>query len=99
MLPHSLIVFLHGHKFSKVATVQNSIHVNYVSLTHRADVHGTELLGIIAAYFDENTLPDPLPPGTRAMLLNVALAGLRALAEAEVCLMHSRCVSLVFDIW
>ena len=43
-------------------------------------------------YFDENTLPDRLPPGTRAMLLNVALTGLRALAEAEVCLMHSRCV-------
>ena len=43
-------------------------------------------------YFDENTLPDPLPPGTRAMLLNVALAGLRALAEAKVHLTHSRCV-------
>ena len=99
MLPHSLIVFLRGHKFSKVATLQNSMHGNYVSLTHRADVHGTELLGIIAAYFDEKTIPDPLPPGTRAMLLNVALAGLRALAEAEVHLMHSRCASLVFDIW
>lgn len=60
------------------------VPVNSASFTYRAEVHGTDLLGIVAAYFDENALPVPLPPGTDAMLMNIALAGLKALSEAEV---------------
>ena len=38
-------------------------------------VHGTELLVLIAAYFEWNALPVPLSPATHAMLPNVALFG------------------------
>jgi len=66
-------------------------------LTCRSEVHGTELLGIIAAYFDESTLPVSLSPAAHAMLLNVALSGLRVLIEAEVCSMHSKVNSFVYS--
>ena len=36
-------------------------------------VHGTELLVLIAAYFEWNTLPVPLSPAAHAMLPNMAL--------------------------
>lgn len=73
----------------ELASVWSNVHVIF-SVSCRAEVHGTELLGIVAAYFDENTLPASLPDDTHALLLNVALAGLRALTEAEVCFMYGR---------
>ena len=79
---------------------EGKVPVGYMTIANGSFcvvVHGTELLVLIAAYFEWNTLPVPLSPAAYAMLPYVALFGLRTLIEAQVCSVHSKVISFVYS--